>query len=580
LVSEADGQFLWVRLMIEELERATYLSDIQKILANVPRGLGQLYARTLERLLKEPDHRQGAAHLLLKWLACSERHLTVRELSTALAIRVGADEMHPEDQIIDLRGFVEETCGSLVRFTQSSTESYSVTVSFVHLTVKAFLLEARELWAPTALSVSKFKVAATDANHYIASVCITYLTMDVFRREKEKEREKEENDKALALTVSQSHPFFDYAAVNWVRHLSRSGPPTIELLRQLHLFLSSDSLLVYVERHTSENVGSFSISNLLVSQTALNDWISQCNSQDPRTALVMDCFHRRLEETVHSRKEKLGAGHVDTMEAQYQLAQLLHFRGEWLRSATLHSEVLESRLQELGERDANTLDSMYQLAMVLRRSGKSKESLELHQRCLELRRDILGRDHMDTLRSEDGVAKTMNEQGRYDEAEALARTTLIRKHRVAGEGSLEAIKTMDNLAAILKDVGTRRSAEGDDLMAKQAWWECEALSQQCLSVREAQLGPENPETITCVNMLAIVLSRLHRFEESAVLHRRALQTRLKLFGPYNPHTQRSMRNLERVLRELGQLAEADALNRRYLESTAVDKHLVEREKNV
>ena len=189
----------------------------------------------------------------------------------------------------------------------------------------------------------------------------------------------------------------------------------------------------------------------------------------------------------------------------------------------------------------------------------------------------MGTNDPDTLLSEDGLAKVLREQSFLDKAEALSRATLIKKNRVWGENSLESVLTMDNLAASLKDIGLRYNEKGDNALAMQAFWECETISQKCLTVRETLLGEDNPQTITCVNMLGIVLRHLKRLEESERFHRRALQTRLKLFGPNNPHTQRSMRNLGSVLRDQRKNHEADQIEQMCFASQDDDCTLVERE---
>lgn len=556
--------------MVETLGKATFLTEIDKILDNVPRGLGQLYGRIFEKLLGETESRQKAAHALLKWLTCSERHLTLKELAVALAVREGAMELDPDDRVLDLVGFLEDVCGSLIRISEASDNRTESVVSFVHLTVKEFLLSSDELWGTTPTKIAKFRVHKTQANQNLASICITYLSFDVFKNAPN--GQEHWNPQTLL-----SSDFLDYSAFYWVRHLAQSGQPTVDLLRRLHLFLTSDKLLAYLERNVSANTAAFSVSNLLVSQNLLNAWIEECNAEDPRLAMVVDCFRKRLEETVQGRSDSLGPDHIDTLEAIFQLAQLLHFRGEWHRSAALHRQALDGRFRSLGENDPGTLESMHQLASVLTRLGKHDESRLLHERCLQGRRKPLGPKHVDTLLFEDSFSKTLKELGLLDEAETMSRSTLMRKNRAFGDNSLESVKTMDNLAAILKDVGLRWNNNGNGIMAKQVFWECEALSRKCLAVREAQLGEDNPQTLTCVNMLGLVLRHLQRPEESEQFHYRALQARLKIFGPYNPHTQRSMRNLSAVLRDQGKNAEADQIEMRYRESLEVDGTLKERE---
>lgn len=570
LVEKADGQFLWTRLMIETLEKATFASEINQILSDVPLGLGQLYSRILEKLLTQPSRRQNAAQLLLNWLACAERHLTMSELATALAVRPGATEIDSDDLVINLRGFLEDVCGSLVRVSEPNKDQSEPVVSFVHLTVREYLLASEELCNSQSTPVAKFRVDRHEANRHLVSTCITYLSFDVFKKDS-------------AHTTSTKYPnsvhqeLLDYAALYWVQHLVKSGQPSIDLLRRLYLFIQSDQLLAYIERTVAVNNAGFSISNLLVSQSLLNDWIQQCDAENPRLAMVSECFRARLEDAVQRRSALLGDDHSETVEARFQLAQLLHYRGHWAMSATLHREVMDARVRTMGEQNRNTLSSMFCLSSVLTRLGKHNESQNLQERALRQQKDILGHNDPDTLRSEDGLAKILKEQGLLEESEVMSRATLIKKNRVFGNSSLEAVLTMDNLAATLKDIGMRHNETGNHAFAMQALWECETISRNGLAIREAQLGEDNPQTITCVNMLGIVLHHLQRPEESEQYHRRALRTRRKIFGPNNPHTQRSMRNLGSVLLDQGRIREAQEIEQMFRASQTADDTLLGRE---
>ena len=570
LMEKADGQFLWTRLMVEMLEKASFVSEISQILSDVPRGLGQMYDRILEKLLLQPGRRQESAQLLLSWLACAERHMTVSELATALSVRSGASEVDPDDMILDLRSFLEEVCGSLVRVSEPNTDQSEAIVNFVHLTVREYLLASEELCMFKSTPVVKFRIDVLKANHLLASTCITYLSFDIFKQLSGDETSRRPHE-------SSTHHLLDYAAMYWVPHLVKSGQPTPDLLRRLCSFLKSDQLLAYIERTVSINNAGFSISNLLVSQSLLNEWIHRCDGEDPRLAMVTECFYIRLESTLQERKRLLGNTHSDTIEAKFQLAQLLVFRGQWRTSATLHREVMNARERIAGKCDRSSINSMHCLASVLTRLGDYHESQCLHEKALKLCTVEFGKNDPDTLRSEDGLAKTFKEQGALENAEVMARATLVKKERVFGKSSLEAVLTTENLAAILKDTGLSHRKEGNETLALQAFWECEAISRNDLAVREAQLGEENPQTMNCVNMLGIVLRHLYRPQESEQYHRRALQTRLRIFGPNNPHTQRSMRNLGAVLQDQGRLRETQEIEQMFRASQRIDPVLVERE---
>ena len=559
LTTKANGQFLWVRLMIQALKKSTFISDIEHALQNLPRGLGQAYKRILENLLVEGESRRAAGHMVLQWLACAERPLTVAELGTALSIRKGALDIDARDRPVDLSSFLEELCGALIKISDPGNSQKGATVSFVHLTVKEYLISSEELWGQNAGPIAQFRVESSLANRHIAAICVTQLTSAKIRN----------------TGKAADSPFYEYAAFYWATHLAHSGPPAPELLRLLSIFVSSAEFSAYLESLLDGNKRP---SILLETQGHLNKWIRGCDPGDPRLRVIFDCFRSCFEKTYRHRLRILGPHHGDTLEACYQFAKVLHVRGEWIESEILHRQVAEFRLQTIGWGDARCLESMYQWGRVLTRLGRHAESRPLQEQTLAKRRDLLGADAPDTLLSEDALAGTLKEQGELDEAEALSRATLLKKVREFGEDSLEYAETADNLASIVKDIGLARNRSRNVIMAKEAFWECERLSRQCLSVRERYLGPNNSQTNTSLNMLGIVLRHLRRPEESERCHRQVLAVRRTMYGEHSPHTQRSTRNLIATLRDQAKTQEAAELESRLRESQKIDTTLAEREK--
>ena len=96
--------------------------------------------------------------------------MTLTELATALAVQPGAAAIDPDDRVLDLTGFLEDTCGSLVKISEPGNDSAERVVSFVHLTVKEYLLASEELRSSQHNPVAKFRVAKSEANQHLASL--------------------------------------------------------------------------------------------------------------------------------------------------------------------------------------------------------------------------------------------------------------------------------------------------------------------------------------------------------------------------------------------------------------------------
>jgi Cdc6-like AAA superfamily ATPase len=87
LVTKADGMFLWVNLMLKEVSRKSRPADMREALLLMPKGLYEAMRQTFERLSQEL-YDQEAADLcvMLSWVACAKRPLTLCELDDVLKL--------------------------------------------------------------------------------------------------------------------------------------------------------------------------------------------------------------------------------------------------------------------------------------------------------------------------------------------------------------------------------------------------------------------------------------------------------------------------------------------------------------
>jgi tetratricopeptide (TPR) repeat protein len=90
------------------------------------------------------------------------------------------------------------------------------------------------------------------------------------------------------------------------------------------------------------------------------------------------------------------------------------------------------------------------------------------------------------------------------------------------------------------------------------------LYQRALAIREQLLGPNHPDTMACLNDLAVLLADQGDYGEARALHERALAVREQELGPDHPDTAESLNNLAFLLRRQGDYAGARPLLERAL----------------
>jgi hypothetical protein len=124
LLDKADGNFLWVRLALDELLQCHTQEDIEEALEGIPAGMEELYLRMEDSVTKSSRASHKAlATSIFSWAVCGRRPLTIEELSQALL---------PEFPIVrDLKDTVSQMCGQFVVVDVKSSQ-----VKMVHQTAK------------------------------------------------------------------------------------------------------------------------------------------------------------------------------------------------------------------------------------------------------------------------------------------------------------------------------------------------------------------------------------------------------------------------------------------------------------
>ena len=135
--------------------------------------------------------------------------------------------------------------------------------------------------------------------------------------------------------------------------------------------------------------------------------------------------------------------------------------------------------------------------------------------------------------------------GLYAKAQQLAETAVKLRQKVLGPDRPETLSSLNVLANAKIHQG--KDAEG------------EKLYREVLDVQRRILGPDHPETLLSMANLSVVLRRRGQYGEAESLSRRVLDSRRRVLGPEHPDTVRSMTNLANVEVVQGKYAEAEKI---------------------
>lgn len=249
---KADGIFLWVVLVLQQLATVKSRSRFQKYLDHFPAAFGPMerfYASILSRIDEEEEI---WVKEVLRWLVVAERQLSVKVLK-------GLVEWCLQDELVDFSQFLEVSCGSILQLLPAGNQVDEV--QLIHETFRFFVINPEG--CPQA-----FYIEETETHGYAALKCLQRLT-----------------------SGGDLDDCSDYAAGYWVDHLSKatSAQQSTRLLVAVYQLFTSEGLRIWVRRLCADSSAQgLQISAESEHVKTIHQWLCRSpNSDNPDTETQM-----------------------------------------------------------------------------------------------------------------------------------------------------------------------------------------------------------------------------------------------------------------------------------------------------
>ena len=230
MIKHARGVFLWVALVLKELEALISAGpsqeELETLLKDLPLELEDMYCRIVQDLVKRPSPPYKDATergiKMLTWVAFVERPLRVDEFHDAIAVSSQAVPpatandlktlyrafIKARDRKLDL--YIRACCGSLL-------EIRGPVVQLLHLTAREFLLQEDRAAAPFDLDEKR-------GDMMIASSCVQYLRLLASQPSPVSlVAGWPEDNYARFVERLASFPLLEYVVSSLPRHLNSAG---------------------------------------------------------------------------------------------------------------------------------------------------------------------------------------------------------------------------------------------------------------------------------------------------------------------------------------------------------------------
>ncbi|KAK1241656.1 hypothetical protein MKX07_007479 [Trichoderma sp. CBMAI-0711] len=225
LVEKASGSFMWVRLVLQELETAFTDEDVEEVLNEVPNDLYKMYERILHTIESE-RRRAKVAKSILFFVVLAVRPMTLDELCDAMQYELG-QTLHRMDQVVML------ACSQFV------TINHRDRVQIVHET-------AREFFLNEGLN-SSFAIPRFQGHGRFARLCMSYMDAQL---------QLLPGSMAIGASNAQQNAtasFLKYASTSFSQHLVEAERTNPELFQTIVGFLDVKALL-WIEYIASESL--------------------------------------------------------------------------------------------------------------------------------------------------------------------------------------------------------------------------------------------------------------------------------------------------------------------------------------
>jgi WD40 repeat protein len=225
ILSKSDASFLWVRLVMDELECVYGYESIISVLHDIPEGMMSYYRRMVAdmALNKREKH---IAKCILSWVVTAVRPLSTSELSEALKLDIDV-------QLSSARAAIEGLCGQLV-----SVDKHTDLIYIVHATAREFLFSD---------DAGEFKISRSESHERIGLTCLQLLISPVMQPPRHRSLVGQKRPE------QRSSPLLEYAIDQFSEHLYSASSESDDLLVALRRFLST-TVLTWIERIVATGV--------------------------------------------------------------------------------------------------------------------------------------------------------------------------------------------------------------------------------------------------------------------------------------------------------------------------------------
>ncbi|KAJ5628450.1 hypothetical protein N7490_010678 [Penicillium lividum] len=218
IAETSNGCFLWVGLVLKELQQVNTSADIRRVLASSSDSMDNIY-RNIITDMADARFGKDLTKALLTWTACAFRPLSIGEMHRAIEIDLN-------DSIQDVERSINTCCRNIAYVDNQKI------VRLIHSTARDFLLRQN--------SVPELVIEKSNAHKRLTLACLHYLSSKEMKPSRSRRM-------SLANNAEGKSPFADYACKFVFKHLPLVRSTDNDIFLALSKFLTSPNILSWIE---------------------------------------------------------------------------------------------------------------------------------------------------------------------------------------------------------------------------------------------------------------------------------------------------------------------------------------------
>lgn len=541
LSTHPNDNFQHARMLWSSVRAARTKKRFRRRLHEFPDNLSGIYQRELDELDRASETQDRVDRRAIFLLLFGARQtMTVNQVSLALALDLASESLDREDLFTE-----EEREASICELCLPFVAVQENAVSFIHSSFREFLsCHVKDSARPR----ENLRLSAEESDKDLARRCLIVLSLDRYRSTARIAGLLYRNlhrlsqsclQEGLDPDISEIDQLYEYAARNWISHLTAIADPEDDILRLADTFINSTCFAhwcEYIMRDDDQLRIPF------VGKAKLSQWRSNLPDRSKCLVGLEDYFEGPYTTLSHQYR---GEGRDKEPEwlALYRLGKY-YLLSNAEKAYPIFKSVLEGLRQLLGEDNPLTLRVKGDWAVVLFKRGKMSEARETFMEIWRVQQERFP-DSLDAFRALQLAALSAYYMRDFDVSIQQQQQAYGGLARLLGVASYEALCSKLYLGYSWTGVRSDESAHRQ--------------FAEVYSVRSEAYGLD--DGLSLMSLAAKGQSEwiLKRLDSARRDLQRALDNRLRLWDPNRPNVIDSAIHLATAHREAGKLTESQSV---------------------